>query len=386
MMVGEKLPMKGRLCIAQVIPSFNVGGGELLAVRISAELMRQHTDSRLYLLSLYDPAPTIVYEEAVASGAEIISFGKKPGVDPLLPMRVMNTLRKINPDVIHTHLAGLRYSLLASFLRKPAKFHTIHNMARNEASKGLRGIYGLAFRRLGWTPIALSETVRQSVHAEYGVDPPVVFNGISIDKTVFSDSKDTLRGRCNFPHGRFVIITIGRLWVQKNHSLLIDAFNLISKKIKNCSLFIVGEDPTGGSFKRSLARQIEELPRETREHVHLLGGRKDIPQILRAADVFVLSSDWEGVPLTLLEAMGYGLPIVTTAVGGIPDIVSDGETGLLVPKGDRNGLAKGLSKIIESPAMASEMGRKASEEFELRYTIQATVRAYWDLYQSKVGL
>lgn len=368
--------------IVQIIPSFNVGGGELLAVRLCAEIKRQQPSYKVFLVSLYDPIPSIVYDEALASGAEILTLGKKKGFDPSILLRMANVLRNIKPDVIHTHLAGLRYTLLAGLMcRNAVKIHTVHNIADYEASSAVKQVHKIAFKIFGWMPVALSETVKQSIFNVYKVDAHVVNNGIGINLQILNAPKDTLRKELNLPCEHQLIITIGRLWKQKNQALLIEAYQQLCRKNNNCSLLIVGEDPSGGNFRKILENKVSNFPENIRDNIYFLGARKDIPKLLRTADVFVLSSDWEGVPLTLLEAMGYGIPTVCTAVGGVPDIIEHGITGLLVPKGDTNALAGAISEILDNQSFASQVSDNAQQQFKQRYSIEITTHGYLELYE-----
>lgn len=371
--------------IAQIIPSFNIGGGELLAVRLCAEIRRQQPDCDVHLISLYDPIPTIVYDEALSSGATIRTLGKKKGFDPLVSLRMVSTLKAIKPDVIHTHLAGLRYTLGAAVIfRKALKIHTVHNMAAHETFRLLQRLHYLAFKRLGWIPVALSAKVQQSIHDVYGLDAPIVTNGIKVDSSVFIKQKDELRRKCRLPIDHPIIVTIGRLLEQKNHGLLIDAFQELFGDRKGCSLLIVGDDTTGGSYRKKLEDKVNTLPGFIRDNVYFLGPRKDIPELLMASDIFVLSSDWEGVPLTLLEAMGYGIPVVCTSVGGIPDVIEHGINGLLVPKGDVGGLANAISTLLFNKPYAISLARNAQNKFKQLYSIEMTANAYMELYKRKL--
>ncbi|RNC70384.1 MAG: glycosyltransferase [Desulfuromonadales bacterium] len=369
--------------IVQVIPSFNVGGGELLAVRLCAEIKKQKPDYTVTLVSLYDPIPTIVYDEALSSGARIVTLGKKKGFDPYTPLRVFKALRAIKPDVIHTHLAGLRYTLLAATLcSNSQKIHTVHNMASHETFGFLKHVHRFAFRYLSWTPIALSREVQDSIRDVHGLKAPIVNNGIGLNSRILNRNRDDIRKELQLPLDHHIIISIGRLCIQKNQALLIDAFYDLSKEDEKFTLLIVGDDTSGGSYKKMLEEKVLALPEAVSRNVHFLGPRKDIPELLAASDIFVLSSDWEGVPLTLLEAMGYGTPAVCTSVGGIPDVIDHGVNGILVPKGDSIGLAKVLNEISVNKSYSSVLALNALEKFKKLYSIEKTAQGYLTIYTS----
>ncbi len=353
----------------------------MLAVRLCTEILRQQPTFEVYLVSLYDPTPSVVYDEALASGVKIVTLGKKKGFDPKTFLRMYKTLRSIKPDVIHTHLAGLRYAIPATaFLKRTVKVHTVHNMAAHETSGLMLHLHKFAFRHLGWQPVALSNEVKKSIRNVYGLDSPIVMNGIRVNDMLRKESKKKLRTMCRIPTDRFIIITIGRLWKQKNHVLLIEAFNKVFNIVNSATLLIVGEDPTDGAFRRFLESKINSLPKGANKNIFLLGQRNDIAELLLASNVFVLSSDWEGVPLTLLEAMGYGTPVVCTSVGGIPDVIKDKSEGLLIKKGDCDGLAEAILRVFSNKQMAANLSEKASDKFRREYSIDITAKNYIKLY------
>jgi glycosyltransferase involved in cell wall biosynthesis len=131
-------------------------------------------------------------------------------------------------------------------------------------------------------------------------------------------------------------------------------------------------------LRSELERQIGAAGLQGR--VHLLGKRADVPEILNAADVFVLSSDYEGNPLSVMEAMAAGKPMISTAVGGVPELVEDG-CGLLVPPRDAQALSKAMSHMLENPSARKSMGEKSARRAVERFDLRAMTEAYEDLYR-----
>jgi glycosyltransferase involved in cell wall biosynthesis len=131
-------------------------------------------------------------------------------------------------------------------------------------------------------------------------------------------------------------------------------------------------------LKSKLERQISAL--SLQERVHLLGQRSDIPELLNAADVFVLSSDYEGNPLAVLEAMAAGKPMISTAVGGVPELV-EGGCGLLVPPQDIKALARAMRHLLESPEARKSMGEASARRAVERFDLRVMTEAYEDLYR-----
>ena len=166
----------------------------------------------------------------------------------------------------------------------------------------------------------------------------------------------------------------------KNHSLLLQAFASVSRQLPDALLLLVGPpDRLNPDYAESLRRLAQELGVES--CVRFLGSRADVPDILRASDVFVLSSDYEGNPLSVLEAMATGLPVVSTAVGGVPELVQHGATGLLVPAGDARALAEAITQLGRDADQRAAMGHAARQTALERFDVRAMSRAYAALYQ-----
>jgi glycosyltransferase involved in cell wall biosynthesis len=161
----------------------------------------------------------------------------------------------------------------------------------------------------------------------------------------------------------------------KNHSLLLQAFASVSRQLPDALLLLVGPpDRLNPDYAESLRRLAQELGVES--CVRFLGSRADVPDILRASDVFVLSSDYEGNPLSVLEAMAAGLPVVSTAVGGVPELVQHGATGLLVPAGDARALAEAMAQIGFDAPLRAAMGDIARQTALERFDVRVMSHAY----------
>jgi glycosyltransferase involved in cell wall biosynthesis len=170
-----------------------------------------------------------------------------------------------------------------------------------------------------------------------------------------------------------VVGTVGRLWPEKGHPFLLRAVEPLLGR--DFHLIIAGDGPEA----RKLAQAVGALSRPG--SVHLLGARTDIPRVLAALDTFVLSSVREGLPLVIPEAMAAGLPVVSTAVGGIPDVVADGETGYLVDYDDDGALRERLRALSDDPDRARTLGRRGREVALDRYSCRRMVEDYLSLYE-----
>jgi glycosyltransferase involved in cell wall biosynthesis len=289
--------------------------------------------------------------------------------------------RQYRPAVVHTHLLALNYAYpLMIRYRTPARVYTVHNLA--EKDLGLRTapiVRMLAFRyRIGGViPVAIAEEVRASIRKLYGYpDPPLIPNGIPTDEYAPNPNKRTQwRQAHNIEPHATVLTHIGRFATQKNHALLIEAFAQVRAHTP-LYLLLVG----GGELENAVREQVAQLGLENR--VCFLGIRADVADILNASDMFVLSSRWEGNPMSVMEAMASGLPVVSTAVGGVPELVRDGETGLLVPSEDAGALAQAIQALVDDSARRQAMGAAARQHAIAYFDIRHTVRGYEQLYEA----
>jgi glycosyltransferase involved in cell wall biosynthesis len=203
----------------------------------------------------------------------------------------------------------------------------------------------------------------------------VIENGVDVE--LFrrdAAARFGLRRKLGIPDAAWVVGTVGRLAPEKDHGLLLDA--IAPELCDQHRLVIVGSGPE----EERLRAHVSAGP--AAPWVTLTGARSDVPRLLSAFDVFVLSSKTEGLPLVIPEAMAASLPVVSTAVGGIPSVVRDGETGLLVPPGDAAALRAALVSLHADRQRAHAMGTAARQLAEAQYSKQRMVSDYLALYQS----
>jgi glycosyltransferase involved in cell wall biosynthesis len=175
-----------------------------------------------------------------------------------------------------------------------------------------------------------------------------------------------------------LVAAVGGLRPEKAFDLLLDAHRQLLGRLRHAHLVIAGDGP----HREHLEGQVEQLG--LAERVHLLGHRTDIDAILRRVDVGVMSSDWEGMPLFVFECMAAGVPLVATAVGGLPDMVTDGETGLLVPPRDAAALAAALEQVLTRRELGQSLAASAATRLD-QFTIDHVADTYADLYEQLVA-
>lgn len=301
-------------------------------------------------------------------------------------VRIARLVRDQRVSLVHAHESFSGTMLVRLGARLAGVPVITHAHVRDPLSGNrLVRAYQLALNR--WTSraccsavIAVSERVKEEF-IEQGTDPckvRVVYNGIDAMTWQIAD-RQRAREELRIPRGSPVIAHIGRLCGTKGQYLLIEAAQTVGLQHDEAIFLLVGEDlEQSGAYRRDL----EGLARELKvDHmVRFLGYRGDVRQVLAAADVLALPSSAEGLPIVILEAMAAERPVVATPVGGVPELVSHEETGLLVPVGDVEALAEAILRLIGDPDAAHRMGQRGLERVRSRFDLRQMVEATFDIY------
>lgn len=304
---------------------------------------------------------------------------------PISYLRMRKIIRKRDIRLIHAH--DHRASLLAWLstrvgLRVPLVSH-IHC-----ANPWLQGIHPfkvaeLFLRRRYDISIACSEAIRDYyVKHNTLVDPErilVLTNSIEVKPCVLAD-RGPLLEELGIPAGNFVFGTVGRLDEQKGIDYLLPAFKEVAGKINKVTLLIVGTGPQQEALQ-GLSDQLGLA-----ERVVFTGYRSDVEDLFGLMDAFVLPSRWEGLPMVLMEAMNHSLPIVSTIVGGVPELIRHGETGLLVRPGDINGLAASMLYLWENKDIAAGLGTAGLNLVREKHDITKQVEKMENIYKKLLAI
>jgi glycosyltransferase involved in cell wall biosynthesis len=223
----------------------------------------------------------------------------------------------------------------------------------------------------------VAEEVAASLERLYGIQRcRVISNCIPTD--IYANPRTPRkewRTKEGFKDSDILFVCVARFAPQKNHALLLKSFAAGPASDPRAHLALVGE----GELRTDLEEQTRKLNLEGK--VHFLGLRSDVSDVLGATDVFVLSSDYEGNPLSVLEAMASGLPIVSTAAGGVPNLFEAGKEGFLVAPGDLHGLAKSMNSLLQDRAARESMGAAAASRARKNFDVSNMVRAYEEVYE-----
>jgi glycosyltransferase involved in cell wall biosynthesis len=334
--------------VLEVLATLKRAGAEHVATQLASRL-----DAETAIVSLFDPFP-----HGLDPGVPVFYLGKRPGLDPRMYPRLARVIREFRPDVVHTHSYVMRYALPVA--RRTALVHTVHNLAEREVEAFGRLVHRVAWRA-GAIPVAVSAEVARSFRDVYGFEPKVIPNGIDTAAYVRPGARERWRRAHGFTNSDRVVVSVARLDPQKNPLGLIEAFS----RVPDAHLVMAGAGRLG-----------IDLP----ARVRLLGVVEDVPELLAAADAFALASDWEGQPVSVLEAMAAGLPVAATAVGGVPEVVEHGVTGLLVPRGDMRALGDAIAAVLGARAMGEAGCRRAA-----RFDLSRMVDAYAELFRGLAG-
>ena len=352
--------------IMQIIPYFCFGGAETMCETLTYELNKMGHEVCVVCLL---PDRTPISRRMEEAGVRMIYLDKKLGLDLSMIPKLTKLMAAEKPDVVHTHLNVIKYAALAARLAGvPVYVHTVHNVAEEEAEGRLQKITNRFYFRNGWAvPAALSPKVRKSIVDVYGMAEdkiPVIYNGIDLSRCESKESYEmkTLR-----------LLHIGRFNEQKNHEGLLKAFAKIVKQIPDACLDLIGD----GELEDAVKLLAKELG--LTESVHFLGNQTNVYPYLKNADIFLLPSKYEGMPMTIIEAMGTGLPIVASAVGGVPDMLTEEESGLLTPC-DPDAVAEAVLRLAGNEQLRERLGRNAKQESR-RFSAEHMAAAYCAVYQ-----
>jgi glycosyltransferase involved in cell wall biosynthesis len=295
--------------------------------------------------------------------------------DLLALFELISIMRRERPDIVHANSskAGVLGRLAAVAARVPIRIFTVHGWAFKAYTGPASWAYLWADRLAGrWTTVTICV-------AEHERSSGIAARTCRSDRTVvIPNAVDVAAVKTAEVNGRTPrLVTVGRLKAPKDFRTLARAFAALPRG--SFEALIVGDGPDRPEVEAELARL------GLANAVRLLGERRDVPELLAGSDVFVLSSASEGLPLSVEEAMAAGLPVVASAVGGVPELVVDGETGYLVPPGEAGRLAEALRSLLEDPSLRRRMGRSGRARAEALFDLNAFRRAHVELYRRQLA-
>lgn len=355
--------------------SMGMGGADKQLLSAAQEMrLRGHV---VLIVSLTPLGPMGL--EARTLGIPTESLDMRPSwPDPRGLLRLARLVREWKPDVLHSHMvhANLLARVLRLFVPVPALISTIHNIYEGGAIR-------MAAYRLTNNLVDVITIVSQAAadrFVEERIVPRrllrVIPNGLDTERfrNVPPEARDSLRRSLGL-ESEYVWIAVGRFEDAKDYPNMLHAFARIHQRAPRTVLLLVGR----GTYRD----EIETLARTLAvpDAVRLLGVRSDVPELMRAADGYLMSSAWEGMPVVLLEAASAGLPIVATSVGGNHEVVCDGESGFLVPPRDAEALAGAMQRMMDlSAADRLAMGERGRGHVQKHYGLERLVDQWEAVY------
>ncbi len=381
------------LCVAQLVETMTMGGAENLAVRIANALAAEGHQSHLIVVTEQDILSDRVHPDVKV---HYLGFWRSSIRNPFAFVaslaRGLNLLTSVikseKIQVLQTHLPGANFwGLLLEIKNICPVYATIHN--NQEFRYGSHDNPMLAFfRKTAYKQIlnrchgtiAVSEKVKTSLVQDLSVGPKaaarvsVVANGVEIPALLSSDEKTNIRTELKVPQGSPFILAAGRFSDQKNFEDLVAAAGLLHQREECFHLVIGGE----GEHRVALESQIQALG--LTDVVSLPGNLVNLNKVMLAADVFTMSSLWEGLPLVLLEAMAAGLPGVAYGIPGIEELIVPGENGMLAQVGQPESLADGLAVVLQDSSKRFKMGQAGRQFVMQSYNFQGVIEKLTELY------
>jgi sugar transferase (PEP-CTERM/EpsH1 system associated) len=355
------------------------------------------------IVNVIDRMPPERFAHAIVALTEVTAFagrlrrsdvtlhalGKRAGQDPGMHARLWRLLRRLRPDVVHTrNLAALECQVTARLAGVRARVHGEHGwdagdpLGTNPRHRLLRRLVDPSVHRY----VAMSRDIERWLVDVIRVSPwrtTQIYNGVDVDRFAAGGARE----RPDLPGWSdpeaLVVGTVGRLDPVKDQGTLVDACALLAAESpvigSRLRLAIVG----AGGAEAALRERVRASGLGDR--VWFAGARDDVPAAMRGFDVFALPSLNEGISNTVLEAMATGLPVVATRVGGNPEVVDDGVTGLLVPARDVRALADALARYASAPELRAAHGAAGRQRVETRFSMRAMVDGYMRLYEDALS-
>jgi len=377
-----------RVKVVRIIARLNIGGPAIHTILLTARLNNEGFESTL-VTGVEGKYEGNMLDLAAAKGVKPIIIPQlRRNIGPIggfiALFKLYRLMRREKPDIVHTHTAtaGLLGRLAAKLAGVPVILHTFHGHV-------LHGYFGpLQSKALVWMErvlallsdriVTVSEGQRQEL-AGYGIAPlekiTVVPLGFELEELLACEShRGELRRELGLTDGNKLVGIVARLVPIKNHHLFLQAAQVVAEAMPQVRFLVVGDG--------ELREELEVYARDLRLDGKVLftGWRRDLPCLYADLDVVALTSINEGTPVSLIEALAAGVPVVATAVGGVPDVVVDGETGYLVEAGDVKGLAEAIIELLRNPGKAREMGQKGREAIYPKFAAQTLIANVEGLY------
>jgi sugar transferase (PEP-CTERM/EpsH1 system associated) len=365
-----------KLKILHVLDSLNVGGMERVVINVANGLDPARFEQSVCCISRLGTAAHLL-----APHVQRFDMAKGDERALLMPWQIAKLIHRERPDIIHTQSwAGMDGVIARALTRQGKLVHSEHgrNLPYIHHEPPKRKLVRRCAYELADAVFVVSEEMRQYFCRETGFALKrmrVIHNGVDVAEIEAADPCG-VREEFGLAATDFVIGTVARFQETKDLPTLVRAFAQLRQRHANVKLLLVGD----GAERQRLEQLVAQL--HVGAAVIITGIRHDVPRLLRALDAFALSSLSEGLPISVLEAMAAGLPVVATNVGMLPELLREGENGFLVAPGDVAALAKRLELLVTKHDLADRLGVAGKQLVQCDYSLAAMLRHYEELYLS----
>ena len=372
-MIHLPVPGRERVRVVRVMATGTNGGAQEHVFNLVSRMDHDYYDVSIVSLS---PGSAVRKLQRAGFGVTVID---EPD-DAIATGILAAHLADIRADVVHDHMyraevVGTKaaIALATAGHRRPFVMSTVHSSrVRSAEDQDVLRRLTPSIDRL----IVVSRAIDRKVVEEgrFGAPRTLVYNGVDLERYDHQEPCCTLRDEYDMEPGSPIVGVVGRLELEKGHPTLLEAWPHVLREVPGAYLMVVGE----GSRQEALHQIAREQGIE--RHVIFTGRRDDIPAVTAAFDVAVLPSYREAQGLTILEAMALSRPVVASSVGGIPEMIEDGVTGLLVPPHDPAALAAAIVRVLRDHPLADMLGRAGHDLVHDRFCVQLMVNAVQELY------
>lgn len=367
--------------VCHVIHALGVGGAEVLVDVMVRELSRDYR----CVVAVLDEVGEIG-EKLRADGFVVEHLHRQPGIDRSCAKRLDVFAKREGVSLLHAHQYTPFFQAMLSrgFLGTRPVLLTEHGRHVPDLPSRKRSVVNRLLLRRQDRLVGCGGAVRRALIDNEGLPASrvdVIYNGV--DLSAFSTPTDGARVRLRSEFGLadtdFVAVQVARLHELKDHITAVKAIDEARRTSPSIRLLIVGE----GDQRTAIEQEIEK--RDLQSHVILAGNRTDVADLLAASDAFLMSSISEGIPLTIIEAMAAGLPVVSTAVGGIPEMIQHEQNGFLADAGDNSALARSLVRLAQMPSLRQKIGNAGLKTAQRQFSQTGMLNGYRRVYREMLN-
>ncbi len=367
-----------KIKVVQMVEDMKVGGLERVIANIALGIDRGRYANEVWCLS----RGGAVADELERLGCAVTVMGVDNYHRPRQLLGLIGRLRKARPDIVHTHgyFAGTAGRIAAKMTGVPVVIHHVHSTYWGYRTKNLltERLLALGTARVACCSQAVARFVLDTEKIS-STKVSVIYNGIR-EPQAGAKAAAALRRELNLCPDDQVVGTVASLTPHKGHRHLLEAAAKVVRRVPRAKFLLVGDGP----LRRELIRQADALG--ITSHLTFCGVRQDVPDLLALMDLFVLPScEREGLGITLIEAMACGKPVIGTAIGGIPEVISAEVTGLLVPPADSRALAEAMGSLLHDPDRRRRMGEAGLMIFRQRFRSEDMVSRIEAMYEEEIA-